>query len=97
MNSGFCVLNEVYEIVLERLKEMPEGSYTARLARGGVEFASRKLGEEAVEVIVEALRGGSEDLAEEAGDLLYHLLVVLALRGVGPRDVERVLRARMKG
>lgn len=96
MSGGFCVLNEVYEIVIERLREMPEGSYTARLARGGVELASRKLGEEAIEVIVEALRGDRGRLAEEACDLLYHLLVVLALKGVGPREVERVLRARMR-
>ncbi|MCE4616806.1 MAG: phosphoribosyl-ATP diphosphatase [Aeropyrum sp.] len=96
MDGGFCVLNELYRIVEERLRDMPEGSYTASLAREGVPAVSRKLGEEAVETIVEALSGSRERLAEEAVDLLYHLAVLLAMRGVTPSDIEEVVRSRMR-
>ncbi len=96
MDGGFCVLNELYRIVEERLRDMPEGSYTASLAREGVPAVSRKLGEEAVETIVEALSGSRARLAEEAVDLLYHLAVLLAMRGVTPSDIEEVVRSRMR-
>ena len=89
------MLNEVYGIIVDRLAKRPEGSYTALLASGGVEAVARKVGEEALEVIIEALRGSRERLVEEAADLLYHLLVLLAMSGLGPGDLERVMRERM--
>ena len=91
-----CVLDEVYRVVVERVREMPEGSYTAELARRGIGYAARKLGEEAVETVVEALRGDREALVREAADLLYHLLVVLALSGVGLEEVWGELEARRR-
>ncbi len=91
-----CVLDEVYRVVVERVREMPEGSYTAMLARRGIGYAARKLGEEAVETVVEALRGDREALVREAADLLYHLLVVLALSGVGLEEVWGELEARRR-
>ncbi len=97
MSGGFCILNELYRIVEERLREMPEDSYTVRLARGGVEAVARKVGEEAVEALIEGIAGNRERLAEEAVDLLYHLIVMLALKGVTPGDIERVITARMRG
>ena len=75
-----------------RHREMPEGSYTAKLLGGGTERVAQKVGEEAVEVVVAALT--SEDLAEEAADLIYHLLVLLEERGVGIGEVAGVLRDR---
>ena len=76
----------------QRHRDMPEGSYTARLFEGGVERVAQKVGEEAVEVVVAAL--ADERLAEEAADLVYHLLVLLEERGVEAGEVARVLRDR---
>ena len=75
-----------------RRREMPEGSYTAKLLGEGRERVAQKVGEEAVEVVVAALT--DERLAEEAADLVYHLLVLLEERGVGTDEVARVLRDR---
>jgi phosphoribosyl-ATP pyrophosphohydrolase/phosphoribosyl-AMP cyclohydrolase len=78
--------------ISQRHREMPEGSYTAKLLGGGTERVAQKVGEEAVEVVVAAL--GDERLAEEAADLVYHLLVLLEERGVGIGEVAGVLRDR---
>jgi phosphoribosyl-ATP pyrophosphohydrolase/phosphoribosyl-AMP cyclohydrolase len=75
-----------------RRREMPEGSYTAKLLDRGTGYTAQKVGEEAVEVVVAALEG--EKLAEESADLLYHLLVLLEGRGVGVEEVARVLDER---
>ncbi len=78
--------------IAERHREMPEGSYTAKLLGRGTGYAAQKVGEEAVETVVAALE--NEGLAEEAADLLYHLLVLLEERGVGVEEVARVLDER---
>ena len=78
--------------IAERHREMPEGSYTADLLRRGTDRVAQKVGEEAVEVVVAALK--DDRLAEEAADLVYHLLVLLEERGVGADEVGRVLRDR---
>ena len=78
--------------IARRHREMPEGSYTAKLLAGGTERVAQKVGEEAVEVVVAAL--GDERLAEEAADLIYHLLVLLEERNVGIGEVARVLSDR---
>jgi phosphoribosyl-ATP pyrophosphohydrolase/phosphoribosyl-AMP cyclohydrolase len=78
--------------IAQRHREMPEGSYTARLLGGGTERVAQKVGEEAVEVVVAALT--NERLAEEAADLVYHLLVLLEERGVGTDEVAEVLGDR---
>jgi phosphoribosyl-ATP pyrophosphohydrolase/phosphoribosyl-AMP cyclohydrolase len=75
-----------------RHQEMPEGSYTAKLFERGAGYAAQKVGEEAVEVVVAALE--NDRLAEEAADLLYHLLVLLEERGVGVGEVASVLDER---
>jgi phosphoribosyl-ATP pyrophosphohydrolase/phosphoribosyl-AMP cyclohydrolase len=86
------VVDELAATIAERHREMPEGSYTAGLIRGGTPRVAQKVGEEAVEVVVAALN--DERLAEEAADLVYHLLVLLEERGVGIGEVARVLRDR---
>ncbi|MBA4116691.1 MAG: bifunctional phosphoribosyl-AMP cyclohydrolase/phosphoribosyl-ATP diphosphatase HisIE [Rubrobacter sp.] len=78
--------------IVERRREMPEGSYTAKLFGRGTGYIAQKVGEEAVEVVVAALEG--EQLAEETADLLYHLLVLLEERGVSVGEVARVLDER---
>jgi phosphoribosyl-AMP cyclohydrolase / phosphoribosyl-ATP pyrophosphohydrolase len=75
-----------------RHREMPEGSYTAKLLERGTGYIAQKVGEEAVEVVVAALEG--ERLAEESADLLYHLLVLLEEQGVGAEEVARILDER---
>lgn len=94
MSLGF--LDELYRAVLERLRERPAGSYTVGLAEKGLPYVARKLGEEAVETVVEALRGDVEGVVEEAADLLYHLVVLLALMGVEPSRVAEELEARRR-
>ena len=79
-------------LIARRHAEMPEGSYTAGLIRRGPERVAQKVGEEAVEVVIAALRG--ERIAEETADLLYHLLVLLEERGVSIDEVAGVLRDR---
>ncbi len=86
-------LEELYSVILDRLERKPEGSYTAALAEKGIDHIARKVGEEAVEVIVAALK--EERLAEEAADLIYHLLVLLAISGVGLKGMIEELDRRM--
>ncbi len=94
MECRACFLEELERVIDERLRSGGEESYTARLARRGVEYAAQKLGEEAVETVIEAVRGDTEALRREAADLLYHLLVVLRLRGLRLSDVVGELEAR---
>lgn len=95
--EGLGFLDKLYELVLERIREMPENSYTAEIARRGLGYAARKLGEEAVETMVEALERNPEGVVREAADLLYHLVVLLALSGVSTRDVAEELLRRRRG
>ena len=78
--------------IAQRHREMPEGSYTVSLIRGGKERLAQKVGEEAVEVVVAAL--SDERLSAEAADLVYHLLVLLEERGVRIEEVAKVLHER---
>ena len=78
--------------IAERHREMPESSYTAKLLQRGTGRVAQKVGEEAVEVVVAALKG--EKLAEETADLLYHLMVLLEERDVPVEEVVRVLDER---
>jgi phosphoribosyl-AMP cyclohydrolase / phosphoribosyl-ATP pyrophosphohydrolase len=78
--------------IAERHRKMPEDSYTAKLIGRGTERVAQKVGEEAVEVVIAALRG--EKLTEESADLLYHLLVLLEERGVSLEEVAKVLDER---
>ena len=70
------------------------GSHTARLLAKGPEKCAEKFGEEAIEAIIEAVRGDHEKLTTEAADVLYHLLVMLAARDVALADVLAVLEGR---
>ncbi|MBT0780971.1 phosphoribosyl-ATP diphosphatase [Paracoccus sp. pheM1] len=72
----------------------PESSWTAKLLAKGPEKCAEKFGEEAVEAIIEAVKGDRERLISEAADTLYHLLVMLAARDVTLSDVENELDRR---
>ncbi|HZQ08671.1 MAG TPA: phosphoribosyl-ATP diphosphatase [Anaerolineae bacterium] len=89
-------LDELFETIQARKKNAPPDSYTAKLfAAGDVEIA-KKVGEEAIEVIVASYKESDARLASEAADLIYHLMVLLAARGVEWEAVERELERRRK-
>jgi phosphoribosyl-ATP pyrophosphohydrolase/phosphoribosyl-AMP cyclohydrolase len=90
------VLDELARVVAVRALAPVEESYTARLVAKGPDAALKKIGEEAVEVILAAKGESDLRLAEETADLLFHLLVVLRQRGVPLADALRVLRERRR-
>jgi len=96
LNIG-AALEEVYRVVSERRREMPEGSYTTYLFEKGLNKILKKVGEESAETIIAAKDGDDEALKAETADLLYHLIVMLVERGVTLEDVGRELSRRRKG
>lgn len=91
------MLNELYDVIEARKRSMPAGSYTAELMAAGEARILRKVGEEALEVIFAAQGEGDERLVEEVADLTYHVLVLLASRGLKPEKVAAALQGRRKG
>ena len=87
-------LHRLADTVAGRAGADPESSWTARLLSQGPEKAAEKFGEEAVEAIIEAVRGDRDRLTAEAADVLYHLLVMLTARGVTLAEVEAELARR---
>ena len=87
-------LDRLYKAILDRRDADPETSYTAKLFYRGRAKIAQKLGEEAVETVIEAVGGDRGKLAQESADLLYHLLVLWADVGLKPKDVYEVLAAR---
>lgn len=78
----------------KRKEDSPEVSYTARLIGRGINKVAQKVGEEAVELVIEAKDDNEELFLNEAADLMYHYIVLLIAKGYGLEDVERVLRGR---
>lgn len=93
IQNGAQEIAALYETILARKTADPTDSYSAQLL-ADLPRAARKLGEEASETMVAALSGTDEELAGEAGDLLYHLLLVLVARGVTLDQLTDVLAAR---
>ena len=89
-----CFAPALWRTISERAAERPAGSYTSSLLDAGVGAVARKVGEEAVELTVAALDESDERVVEEAADLVYHLYVLLAARGLDITAVEDELRAR---
>lgn len=89
-------LNTLESIIEDRLRNPTEGSYTARLAAEGELKVAQKLGEEGVEVALSAVAESPARLTEEAADLLYHLLVLLKMRGLSLSAVTEELERRHK-
>jgi phosphoribosyl-ATP pyrophosphohydrolase/phosphoribosyl-AMP cyclohydrolase len=92
--SVSCFAPALWRTIASRAQERPAGSYTTSLLEAGVGAVARKVGEEGVEVAVAALDESDERVLEEAADLIYHLYVLLAARGLDVAQVEDVLRAR---
>ena len=87
-------LDRLYEVIASRRGADPATSYTAKLFAEGSAKIAKKLGEEALEAAIEGVRGDGPRLVAESADLLYHLLVLWADRGVTPAEVWRALEAR---
>ena len=89
-------LKELQDFIAKRCEEMPEGSYTTALFRGGINKMAQKVGEEAVEMVIEACNGTGERLIYEGADLLYHLIVLLTSKGYRIEDLIKELQDRHK-
>ncbi|MEO3434826.1 phosphoribosyl-ATP diphosphatase [Inquilinus sp. CAU 1745] len=89
-----AVLDRLYALIASRKGGDPEKSHTARLFARGRPKIAQKVGEEAVEAVIEAMRDDPRALASESADLLYHLLVLWADAGVRPSDVWAELARR---
>ncbi len=88
------VVQTVWDTIQSRMKEKPQGSYVARLHEEGIDRILKKIGEEAGEVIIAAKNADSGELAWEATDLFFHLLLTLAERGLSPDTLAEVLHER---
>ena len=82
------------ETIAARMDADPESSWTARLLSKGAEKCAEKFGEEAVEAVIEAVKGDKAALTAEAADVIYHLLVMCAARGVTLAEIEAELARR---
>lgn len=91
--AGFS-LSDLERIVAERARSGDADSWTAKLFSRGIDKASQKLGEEAVETVIAAVKGDAEGLVSESADLIYHWLVVLAIAGIPLADVMAELERR---
>jgi len=87
-------LSDLERIVAERGRSGAADSWTAKLFAAGMEKSAKKMGEEAVETVIAAIKGERSELVSESADLLYHWLVVLAVAGVPVSEVMAELRRR---
>ena len=87
-------LDQLFELVRSRRENAPAGSYTAKLFAAGKDEMVKKVGEEAIEVVLAVKGQGNQRVVEEMADLYYHSLVLLAARGLSLADVEAELERR---
>lgn len=92
--SPLLFLSELSNFIEKRHQEMPEGSYTTSLFRDGLNRIAQKVGEEALELVIEATNGTNERLVYEGSDMLYHLIVLLTHKGLRIEDMAAELRER---
>lgn len=87
-------LTELQDFIETRYKEMPEGSYTTSLFKDGLNRMAQKVGEEALETVIEAVNGTDDRLIYEASDMFYHLIVLLTSKGLRIEDIAKELKTR---
>ena len=92
--GNLAFLGKLQKLLESRKRELPEDSYTAALFRAGINKIAQKLGEEAVELVIEAKEDNDGRFLEESADLLFHLMILLVERGYRLEDVCRVLEGR---
>lgn len=88
------ILARLYAVIQDRQANPREGSYTTQLFQAGLEEIAKKVGEEAVEVVLAAARQGTERTISELADLTYHVLVLMAQLGITPEQVAAELERR---
>lgn len=92
--AGPGIIQELYQVILDRQQKMPEGSYTTYLFTKGLDKICKKVGEEAAEVIIAAKNQDKEEIIYEVSDLIYHLMVLGVQAGVRPEDIYTQLKSR---
>jgi len=95
-NKNAHPLEALYQVVASRKDADPGSSYTARLYEKGLPKIAQKVGEEAVETVIDGVSGPKDRLVSESADLLYHLMVLWAARDVEPDEVWEELAKRAK-
>lgn len=93
-SNPLLFLSELQDFIDKRHEEMPEGSYTTKLFKDGINKIAQKVGEEALETVIEATNGTSDHLVYEASDLLYHLTVLLTSKGLRIEQIADELHKR---
>lgn len=93
-SNPLLFLSELQDFIEKRHREMPKGSYTTSLFKKGVNRMAQKVGEEALETVIEATNGSDEKMVYEAADMLYHLVVLLTSKGLRIEDIARELATR---
>ena len=93
-SNPLLFLTELQNFIEKRHEEMPEGSYTTSLFRDGLNRMAQKVGEEALELVIEACNGTDERMIYEGSDMLYHLIVLLTSKGMRIEDMAAELRER---
>ena len=93
-SNPLLFLTELQDFIEKRHEEMPEGSYTTKLFKDGVNKMAQKVGEEALETVIEATNGNNEQLVYEASDMMYHLIVLLTSKGLRIEDIAKELHKR---
>lgn len=93
-SNPLLFLSELQDFIEKRHREMPEGSYTTSLFKDGLNRMAQKVGEEALELVIEACNGTNERMIYEGSDMLYHLIVLLTSKGLRIEDLAAELVTR---
>ena len=89
-------LEELYEIIKKRRAEKPDGSYVVNLTEQGVDRVIQKVGEEAIETVIAAKNTNKKRLISESADLIFHLLILMEMKGIDLDDIYSELKKRNK-
>lgn len=92
--NPLAFLSTLQDFIEKRREEMPEGSYTTSLFKDGINRMAQKVGEEALETVIEAVNGSNERLIYEASDMFYHLIVMLTEKGIRIERIAEELQKR---
>lgn len=93
-NNPLLFLSELQDFIEERHRQMPEGSYTTSLFKDGLNRMAQKVGEEALELVIEAVNGSNERMVYEGSDMLYHLIVLMTSKGMRIEQLAEELMQR---
>ncbi len=88
-------LDKVFEIILDRKKEMSDNSYTVQLLKKGDNKILKKIGEESTELVMAAVKDDKKEISYECADLIYHMMVLLAHKNIPLTDIYKELESRM--